>query len=85
MVVDLPVDRQHVGARGVEQRLGSTVDADDGQAFMGQDGAIAVEDTTPVGPAMTLTLGEPEGQLPKLAVILPDLENAENRAHGYRS
>ena len=56
VVVDLAVDGQDVGAVGVLQRLGAVFHIHDGEAVVGQDGALVSENAGPVGAAVSLQL-----------------------------
>ncbi len=81
VVVDLAVDRQHMGAFGVVERLGAVARVDDGQALMHQNGLVGAVDAGPVRPAVTKSLGHLQRRFAQGCCIGFDVQNAENRTH----
>jgi hypothetical protein len=81
VVVDLAVDRQRRPSIRPVQRLGAVLDVDDGQALVGQDGAVGRVDAAPVGPAVPLALRQRERGFAEPDRIGLELEDGENAAH----
>lgn len=53
MVVDLPIHGQYEGTVLIGERLGTTVDADNAQAFVGENGIMGNDISTPIRSAMS--------------------------------
>ena len=81
MVVYLAVDGEDQFAVFASQRLSAGCRIDDGEAFMGEDGGLALIDTAPVRTAMTDAFTHFQGLLAEVGGAAMDVEDCCNTTH----